>query len=363
MDHQDAFWVERARRGDHAAFGLLVEKYAAEITRFLASKIANIDDAHDVAQELWLHTYLSLGRLREPGKFRQWVYGIARNRALMWLRQTHSTTTLQECLPDNLADGASSDDLIAAWELRDAVLGAIAQLSEVNREAVQLHYLHDLSYSEIAARLHVSVKTVKSRLHKARQQLKPHLHEMTADWTLQEEHMTEATIYDVYLAQRADTEEAHTVVVLKAQAEDRYLPIWIGQAEAESIAAPLRSLTIKRPLPYDLMAQLVERLSGQINRVELNALRNQTFFAVLKVAAKGSNFDLDCRPSDALALAVRTNTPIFIADDLLVEAGTGAPTEFREYHAPPIKSIQPLQLELFKYGGSSKHPFFEQKGT
>jgi RNA polymerase sigma factor (sigma-70 family) len=364
VDHQDAFWVERARRGDHAAFGLLVDKYAAGVARLLASKTGHTDEAHDVAQDTWLHTYLSLDLLREPGKFREWVYAIARNRALMWLRQAHAAVPGgEQTLDEQAAQDASSDDVIALWELREAVLHAIAQLSDVNREAVQLHYLHDLSYGEIAERLGVPVKTVKSRLHKARQQLKPHLEaivEPSTTTTKEEATMTEATIYDVYLLKRANNEEAHTVVVLKAQ-EERYLPIWVGQPEAEGIAARLRSLTTKRPLTYDLMAQLVDQLGATVEAVHLQTLRDEVFYATLHIRLNGTTTQLDCRPSDALALAIRTHASILIADAVLAQAGIDNPTNFvTSPGAPPIESIQPLQLELFKHGGSGTYCIYEQ---
>jgi RNA polymerase sigma factor (sigma-70 family) len=309
VDHQDAFLVERARRSDQVAFALLVDKYAAEITRFLASKIGRSDEAHDLAQDTWLHTYLSLDRLREPGKFREWVYGIARNRALMWLRQAYGTVPLQELMLDEYtAPGASAEDLIAAWELREEVMYTIAQLSGVNREAVQLHYLDDLSYQEIAERLQVPIKAVKSRLHKARQQLKPHLQAVVAPQaTAMKEDVTmiEATIYDVYYVTYAEQEQPTTVVVLKSQGEEHYLPIWVGQPEAEAIAARLRRLTTKRPLTHDLMAQLVDRLEATIQAVHLRTLRDETFFATLHIQANGTSIELDCRPSDALTLAIR----------------------------------------------------------
>ena len=365
MDHQDAFWVERARRGDHAAFGLLVDKYAAEITRFLTSKTGRADEAHDLAQDTWLHTYLSLGRLREPGKFREWVYGIARNRVLMWLRQTHVTATQQEMSPDAYTPtSASSEDLIVVWELRKTVLQAITQLSDVNREAVRMHYLDDLSYREIAEQLGVPVKTVKSRLHKARQQLKPHLQaivEPPAITTKEKTTMTEATIYDVYYVTYAEQEQGGTVVVLKARDQERYLPIWVGQAEAESIAAPLRSLTTKRPLPYDLMAQLIERLRATAQAVHLQTLRDEVFYATLHIQSNGTSTQLDCRPSDALALAIRMSAPIFIADDVLAQAGSDNATSFANRDgAPQIDAIQPLQLELFKYAGSGIYSIYQQ---
>jgi RNA polymerase sigma factor (sigma-70 family) len=349
VDHQDAFWIERAKRGDQVAFGLLVDKYSSGIVRFLAFKTGYVDEATDLAQETWLQAYLSLGRLHDPTKFQDWLYSIARNVALMWLRRMRMASAPLDTVIDETAidEVRSAEDLVAAWELRNAVLHAIAHLSEVNREAVQLHYLHDLSYRQIAERLQVPVKTVKSRLHKARQQLKPELQSLFDEPSfpsmIVEEAMTEATIYDVYVVEQAQPEEPHAVVVLKAREQERYVPIWIGQPEAEGIAVKLRSLTYKRPLTYDLMTQLLERLGASVEAVRLSALRDQTFFATLRVVGNGNTAELDCRPSDALALAVRTNAPIFIADDVLAQAGRDQPGDKQ------AKGIKPLELELFKH--------------
>ncbi len=297
-------------------------------------KAGQADDAHDLAQETWLHVYLGLHRLREPSHFAAWLWAIARNVVQMWLRR-HRRHAVWDKLDDDALDAAapSPEETVAALDVRIAILEALAQLSPLNREAVRLHYLEGWSYCDIAVRLDVPVETVKSRLQKARRQLKPQLAGMIdvplVEYAGKEElRMIEATIYDVYYVTNPEHEQPQTMVVLKAQTEERYLPIWVGQPEAEGIAVKLRSLTPKRPLTYDLMTQLVERLNGSIEAVQLSALREETFFATLRIVANGMTTELDCRPSDALALAIRTRTPIFIADDVLAQAGRDEPMAF-----------------------------------
>ena len=87
--------------------------------------------------------------------------------------------------------------------------------------------------------------------------------------------------------------------------------------------------------------------------VHLQTLRDEVFYATLHIQTDGTGTQLDCRPSDALALAIRVQAPIFIADDVLAQAGCDNPTSFTNRDgAPQIESVQPLQLELFKYGGT-----------
>lgn len=372
MDHQDGFWVERARRGDWAAFGLLVEKHTPMLSRLVSTRIDSPDEAADLIQEIWLQAYLNLDHLRQPHAFASWLYSIGLNRTRMWLRRQSPQHTSWDALRDESYANCepyswqlrSSDDPIDNWATRDAVLHAMAQLSAVNRDVVRLFYLDDLSYEQIAARLDLSVKTIKSRLHKARQQLRPYLESLvelpTTPVYKAEEVMVEATVYEVYTLDVTDEHEAppdftQTVVVLKARGRERYLPIWIGPFEGASIARHLRTAQSQRPMTFDLMAQLVERLGGRIEAVQLSALRETTYYATLRIAADGKAEEIDCRPSDALALALRVNAPILIAPDVLEQAGVeqamdAADAEAMLARVDPattrrVKSIRPLELK------------------
>jgi bifunctional DNase/RNase len=113
------------------------------------------------------------------------------------------------------------------------------------------------------------------------------------------------------------------VVILKEAARERYLPIWIGPWEASAIAMRLQGMAPERPLTHDLFAATLDELGARIDRVVISALAEETFHARLVVETSGRTLELDSRPSDALALAVRTGARILAADAVLQQAALG----------------------------------------
>jgi uncharacterized protein len=111
------------------------------------------------------------------------------------------------------------------------------------------------------------------------------------------------------------------VVILKEKASDRYLPIWIGPAEADAIAVKLQGVSVPRPLTHDLLSSVIDTLGAIVNSIVVNDLKNDTFFAKLVLDVDGKPVEVDSRPSDALALAVRTGVPIFAEESVLDKAG------------------------------------------
>ena len=111
------------------------------------------------------------------------------------------------------------------------------------------------------------------------------------------------------------------VVILKEKAADRYLPIWIGPAEADAIAVKLQDVTVPRPLTHDLLGSLITKLGGNIEKIVVSDLSNDTFYAKIVLAANGGQQEIDCRPSDALAVAVRAQVPIFVEELVMEKAG------------------------------------------
>ncbi|MQG67836.1 MAG: bifunctional nuclease family protein [SAR202 cluster bacterium] len=110
------------------------------------------------------------------------------------------------------------------------------------------------------------------------------------------------------------------VVILKVNETDRYLPIWIGPNEAEAIALKLQDVDVPRPLTHDLLSSVLEAVGASVNRIIVSDLTNDTFFAKIVVAYNDSTVEIDARPSDAIALAVRTKAPIFAEDEVLEKA-------------------------------------------
>ena len=111
------------------------------------------------------------------------------------------------------------------------------------------------------------------------------------------------------------------VVILKEKDSERYLPIWVGPAEADSIAVKLQDVTVPRPLTHDLLGNVVMALGGSVSHILVNDLDNDTFYAKIVLNINGDVVEVDCRPSDAIALAVRIRAPIFAEDNVLAKAG------------------------------------------
>lgn len=111
------------------------------------------------------------------------------------------------------------------------------------------------------------------------------------------------------------------IVILKEKDEERYLPIWIGLYEAEAITIALQNIQVARPQTHDLLKTLIQSLNGQLVQVEITSLSDDVFYGNLILEVDGMKSQVDCRPSDALALAARTKVPIYIAESVMHQAG------------------------------------------
>jgi hypothetical protein len=111
------------------------------------------------------------------------------------------------------------------------------------------------------------------------------------------------------------------VVILKEKTAERYLPIWIGPAEADAIAVKLQDVTVPRPLTHDLLRSVIDALGATINSIIVSDLKNDTFYAKIILNVDGKQMEVDSRPSDALALAVRAGVPIYADEAVLDKAG------------------------------------------
>ncbi len=120
---------------------------------------------------------------------------------------------------------------------------------------------------------------------------------------------------------RASLMSEHRMVVLKDTSAERYLPIWIGPYEAEAIFIRLRNYEAPRPLTHDLLNNVITEMGGEVSYIIVNDLRNDTFYARITVILNGRQVEIDSRPSDAIALAVRANVPIYVEEKVMAQAG------------------------------------------
>jgi bifunctional DNase/RNase len=148
------------------------------------------------------------------------------------------------------------------------------------------------------------------------------------------------------------------VVMLKEKTADRYLPIWIGHAEADAIAIKLQGVAVPRPLTHDLLRSVIDTLGATVNFIVVNDLKNDNFFAKIALQVDGKQIEVDSRPSDALALAVRVEVPIFVDESVMDKAGimldkeTGKPifdeTAKLDKEGKPVSEEELKKLSTYK---------------
>jgi bifunctional DNase/RNase len=144
------------------------------------------------------------------------------------------------------------------------------------------------------------------------------------------------------------------VVVLQEEEGERTLPIWIGAPEANAIALELQGVKPERPLTHDLMKLLVAGLGGELRRVVISGLRENTYLAELLIYRGGEVFEVDARPSDSIALALRMHAPIFSNDDLLDRTTKGDESPPTEPASDPdalkrfLEKLDPQDLGRFR---------------
>ena len=111
------------------------------------------------------------------------------------------------------------------------------------------------------------------------------------------------------------------VVILREKGTNRYLPIWIGPSEADAIAVKLQNVELSRPLTHDLLQSVITTLGASLEYILVSGLKDDTFYASLALSVDDVKLDIDSRPSDALALAVRVEAPIYAEESVLEKAG------------------------------------------
>lgn len=137
----------------------------------------------------------------------------------------------------------------------------------------------------------------------------------------------------------------HRVVVLKDQDSDRYLPIWIGACEADAITVGLQGYEIARPLTHDLLWSVIDELGGTVTHILVSDLQDDTFYAHIAINVNGLKTEVDSRPSDAIALAVRAKVPIYVADSVMDRAAIVPGTDATSDEA---RSEEDDRLEVFR---------------
>jgi RNA polymerase sigma factor (sigma-70 family) len=314
--------VASALAGDPGAFASLVARHRSRVEAVVA-RLLPADDAEEVVQEALLRAYLSLSQLRYADRFGAWLCGIAVNLAKMRLRRG-AVRRRALALVGSGAEVAFDEDR----ELLELVREAVELLPAGQRDVVLMHYVDDLSCEEIANLLGTTTGAVRVRLHRARASLRRELAPLAPAPVTRvgkERTMVEMKVADVLVRVAEDDVtkpvDDQRIVLLKEEQGERILPIWIGSAEGNMLASRLTGFEPPRPMSPDLMVELLRVTGSRVERVEITALRDKTFYATVALAIDGRTEELDARPSDAMNVAVRVGAPI-LADEAVVDEGS-----------------------------------------
>ena len=217
-------------------------------------------------------------------------------------------------------------------EIYDLVLEAVNSLSPKNRTTVLLFYFEQLTVYEIAALLNISATAVKGRLYKARKQLKDkllplYLEDSSVILPYQNNTMIEVTVADAVFSPSIAPKSC--VVILWDEAKRRFLPIFVGIPSGEAIANILAETPLARPMTLQFMSNMLEAADVSLDSVRVDSLENNTYYAVASLSCNGQVKEVDSRPSDAIALALLTNSPIYVNEAVMNEAAIKTPPDVK----------------------------------
>ena len=141
------------------------------------------------------------------------------------------------------------------------------------------------------------------------------------------------------------------IVILKDKEGDRVLPIWVGVFEANAIALQIENVATPRPMTHDLLRNIITDLDGHVDRIVVSDLKDNTFFALIHLTVKGEGVAVDARPSDAIALALRTRAPILVEESVIDNAKTvdfGSERLDNDKVQKWLESLDPAELPKYK---------------
>ena len=359
-----------ARDGDREALGALLGRHYPSTVRLCQRLLGNRWEAQDIAQEASLHALLGLDRLQDPARFGPWLHAIAANLARMTLRRRRHLSL--ELLLEGVEiviwprPAPTPESIQEARELHDLIIAALSELPASMRNVAIGYFLEGYSYAELADLLGVPLSTIKGRLFKGRRRLQERLGPLAIEvlrpdrrppkeLAMSDDRRVEVLIESVRKSLMTD----HRVVVLRTRSGERDLPIWIGSWEGDVIALSLEGKQTERPLTHDLTLRLMEQLGATVRDVTISKIENSTFFAEIALVAGEQIHLVDARPSDALALAVRTAVPIFVAASVMEHAGVQVDPEFSPvltYDPATFPRPSPFRIATWKYLGSLMLP-------
>ncbi|QBD76430.1 sigma-70 family RNA polymerase sigma factor [Ktedonosporobacter rubrisoli] len=333
----DAELVSLARVGDKQAFHELIERYQVMAMCLGLRFCGEQETARELVQEAILQAYLSLDQLQHEERFKNWFYGIVLNVCRNWRRTSRQDQFVSldglansRSFESSLLENANSlyidpQEIIEAQELRKLVEQAMNMLSLNKRQVAHLFYYEDLSIQEIAHLLNISPMAAKSRLHKGREQLRAYLQSLLPDYARKAiEHRKATKMVPVKVA-RVLRGPSGTNMILLDERNLRALllkfprPLNMNLLQRMHISA--QADAIKEPSTTDLMAELLNTLGGELQKVAIDALEGYILYAQLHLRLAQEQQSINAHLHDALPLALHLHCPFVVSEEVFKQKG------------------------------------------
>jgi RNA polymerase sigma-70 factor (ECF subfamily) len=335
MEPEVAELVRRARDGETEAFGALVERFRDAVYGLCYHRCGDFDAARDLAQEAFVRAYQHLGQLSEPASFPRWLRRIAERVCLDWRRSRRPEEPLERA-GERRTPGHEEQTA-----LRLTVQQGLATLPEAQRLAVTLFHIDGYGYREIAEFLGTSETTVKARLDAGRERLRGALAEafegalraQRPPARFREEVMMRVT--QVRLKESTYGEKKLPEAVMLLAGDTHVLPLSIDDATATHMHIALGKAPHPRPMTYDLTLNCLAAFGIRLERIRVMKTDDAVAFAELEMRQGDTVHSVDCRPSDAVNLALRAEVPIEVEESVLEAVGMTAEEAESRFSAMP----------------------------
>jgi RNA polymerase sigma factor (sigma-70 family) len=312
--------VLRARAGDLEAYGEVVRRFQDMAYGYAYSVLGDFHLAEDAAQEAFIEAYRCLANLREPAAFPGWFRRIVFKHCDRITRRQRLPAAPLEQAGAVMSATPEPARISEARELQDRVLEAVRALPEQKRTVTTLYYIDGYSYREVSSFLDVPLGTVKRRLHGARQVLKERLAmvEKGLKSRLPKPSFPRQVLERIAAVKVQVTGQSLQGLLLTDENGHSFI-MFIGRPEGLAIARSVDGVVPPRPLTHDLYVDTIRKLGGEVKELLITELKNSFFLGKLVLRVRHQRYEVDCRPSDGIAIALRAGASIH-ADRSMVEA-------------------------------------------
>ena len=323
--------LERILEGDKPALNILLGKYYMYCRNTARRIVKDKDIAEDMVQNVFIQAYFCIGNLKHASSFKYWLSGIVTNICKSYLRRLkkHNLSIQEYHLTFYDSELTENERIV------HIVLNALTQLAAVDSEIISDFYYEKKRLAQIAEERQITENSAKVRLHRARSHLKSVLEKNNIlndfqQYVINKERMKRVTIIDFVI--KATTDERCAILLYDKQSE-KVLTIVISTGEAEAIVRSIKKIKMPRPMTFDLVSELIKNTNLIPEGAFVNEVSGGILIATLRIKRGSETKEFDARPSDAIAIALMFDAPIYVSQKVIDSTALPVPKKYQNHPA------------------------------